>query len=237
MASDGLRPRLRRILVELYDPGRYGLVLLLILLTYALSVSLSQNWAASVVLAVQIATVWLILHTSQARRGLQLFADVALIVAVVAAIVGLFLQRDTGQKYLPAISGLLYLVAPFSIARHLIRRQVIDRETVLGSLATYLLIGMCFAFVYRTVGASQTVPFFGDQGHGTFPEDLFFSFTTLTTTGYGNLVPAGNPGQTLAVAEMLIGQLFLVTAVAKIINSFRPLHRSQESPTVSDEQR
>ena len=43
------------------------------------------------------------------------------------------------------------------------------------------------------------------------PQILFFSFSTLTTTGYGNLVPDANPGQTFAVAEMLIGQLFLIT--------------------------
>jgi Ion channel len=47
-------------------------------------------------------------------------------------------------------------------------------------------------------------------------------FTTLTTTGYGNLVPAGNPGQTFAVLEMLIGQLFLVTAVGKVVSAWRP---------------
>ena len=60
---------------------------------------------------------------------------------------------------------------------------------------------------------------------GPFAQDLFFSFTTLTTTGYGNLVPAENPGQSFALAEMLIGQLFLVTAVAKVINSYRPAKR------------
>jgi hypothetical protein len=65
-------------------------------------------------------------------------------------------------------------------------------------------------------------PFFGPQGAGTLSQDLFFSFTTLTTTGYGDFVPAGNPGQTFAVLEMLIGQLFLVTAVAKVVNAWRP---------------
>ena len=48
-------------------------------------------------------------------------------------------------------------------------------------------------------------------GRGTFSQDLF-SFITLTTTGYGNLVHAGNPGQTFAVIEMLTAQLFLVNA-------------------------
>ena len=71
-------------------------------------------------------------------------------------------------------------------------------------------------------GAIGSAPFFQGGVDGTIAESLFFSFTTLTTTGYGNLVPASNPGQTFAVMEMLIGQLFLITAVAKVINAWRP---------------
>jgi hypothetical protein len=94
---------------------------------------------------------------------------------------------------------------------------------VLGAIAAYLMAGMFFAFLYHAVGVDQTrPPFFGPHGPGTFSQDLFFSFTTLTTTGYGNLVPAGNPGQTFAVFEMVIGQLFLVVAVAKVVSAWRP---------------
>ena len=215
--------RARRLIGALYSPNSYGLVLVLILLTYGLSVSLTeQTWAASLVLAVQIATVAITLRASRAPRSLRAFADVALIIAMIVAVVGLFIKQDVGSRLLPTVSGVLYFVAPLSIVRHLVRRGAIDQETVLGAIDTYLLLGMFFAFVYRTAGANDANAFFGSQGDGTFPQDLFFSFTTLTTTGYGNLVPAGNPGQTIAVAEMLIGQLFLVTAVAKVVNSFRP---------------
>ena len=81
---------------------------------------------------------------------------------------------------------------------------------MLGALAAYLFIGMAFAFAfaYRLLGAVQASPFFGASGDGTLSQDLFFSFVTLTTTGYGNLVPTGNPGQSLAVLEALTGQLF-----------------------------
>ena len=65
-------------------------------------------------------------------------------------------------------------------------------------------------------------PFFGANGDGTTAQTLFFSFTTLTTTGYGNLIPATRLGQSLAVLEMLVGQLFLVTALAKIVSAWRP---------------
>jgi Ion channel len=93
------------------------------------------------------------------------------------------------------------------------------------------MAGMAFAFTYRALGALQAGPFFESRGEGTFSQDLFFSFTTLTTTGYGNLVPAANPGQTLAVLEMLTGQLFLVTAVAKVVSTWRPGRDRGRPPT------
>jgi hypothetical protein len=127
-------------------------------------------------------------------------------------------------------SGVLYLVAPFSIVRHIAFRRTVDQETMLGALAAYLFIGMAFAFVYRFLGAVQASAFFGDQGDGSLSQDLFFSFVTLTTTGYGNLVPAGNPGQSLAVLEALLGQLFLITAVGKLVSAWRP-RGWQDSPT------
>ena len=81
---------------------------------------------------------------------------------------------------------------------------------------------MFFAYLYMALGAIQEPFFQGGGAEPTTAQALFFSFTTLTTTGYGNLVPAANPGQSFAVLEMLIGQLFLVTAVAKVINAWRP---------------
>jgi hypothetical protein len=61
---------------------------------------------------------------------------------------------------------------------------------------------------------------------------LFFSFTTLSTTGYGNLIPATNPGQTFAVTEMVLGQLFLITAVGKIVTEWRPKRwQASDGPT------
>jgi hypothetical protein len=114
-------------------------------------------------------------------------------------------------------------------------RREVDRETMLGALSAYLFIGMAFAFAYRFLGGVQSSTFFGAQGEGDIADDLFFSFVTLTTTGYGNLVPAGNPGQSLAVLEALIGQLFLVTAVAKLVNAWKPRAWSgRESPTTEE---
>ena len=220
------RPRRPRRLIEaFYSPNSYGLVLLLILLTYGVSITFSEGRAVSIVVAVQIATVWVVLRASEARRRLQMIAGVFAVLSALAVILNLIIPDQVANRGLLAVvSGLLYLGAPFSIIRHLVLRRTVDRETVLGAVSAYLMIGMFFAFAYRALGDIQAGPFFGTSD-GTFPQDLFFSFTTLTTTGYGNLIPAGNPGQSFAVLEMLIGQLFLVTAVAKAVSAWQPRRR------------
>jgi Ion channel len=213
----------RRLLRSFHSTDSYGLVLLMIIATYVLATTLSPRWGATVLLIAQIATVWLALHTSQARRRVRLVANGLFLLAAVAAVANLAaLSGSTLQPYVFIAASVLYVVAPFSIVRHIAYRRTVDQETMLGALAAYLLIGMAFAFVYRFLGAVQASTFFGSEGDGTLSDDLFFSFVTLTTTGYGNLVPAGNPGQSLAVLEALMGQLFLVTAVGKLVSAWRP---------------
>ncbi len=214
----------RRLGRSFVSADSYGLVLLLVVVTYVVSVSVTETWAASVVLTVQLATVWLILRTSRACRLVRFVADIVLGLAAVVVVVSLFAHRPGGQLGgIFTVCCLLYLIAPFSIVRHLMLRRAIDIETLLGSIAAYLLIGMFFAFAYKAAGEFASVPFFGSAGDGSLSQDLFFSFVTMTTVGYGNLVPAGNPGQTFAVLEAVTGQLFLVVAVGKIISSMRPI--------------
>jgi ion channel len=212
----------RRLRHSFRSTDSYGLVLLLIVATYILAASVQQRWGASLLVLAQIGTVWLALHTSRARPGLRLAVNVLFVLAAAGALGVLFVDRVDLLPELFVAGSLLYFVAPISIVRHIGFRAVVDEETMLGALAAYLLIGMAFGFAYRAVGGIQAGPFFGAQGDGTVSQDLFFSFVTLTTTGYGNLVPVANPGQSMAVLEALLGQLFLVTAVAKIVTVWRP---------------
>ena len=224
----------RRLIQIVSSPDSYGLVVLLILVTYALSATITAAWAVSLVLFVQIATIWVTLQASQAHRHLRRVTGAILVVTAIVAILNLFISRDLADGVMAVISGLLYVVAPVIIIRRLVQRRTVDTQTLLGAIAAYLMVGMGFAFAYRALGVWQAGPFFGTQGEDNFSQDLFFSFTTLTTTGYGNLVPDANPGQTLAVLEMLIGQLFLVTAVARVVSAWQPGQGRRRSPTTDD---
>ncbi|KAA0272086.1 MAG: two pore domain potassium channel family protein [Acidobacteria bacterium] len=221
------RPGLRLLHAFMSIDG-YGPVLLSILVTYVLAVTLSESGAGQLVLVAQILNVWLVFRVARARQAVRRAANVLLVVAAVAAAATVFGLGGDGGPLLYAANCVLYFVAPAAIVRHLVTRRVVDVETILGAIAAYILIGMFFAFSYRLVGILQEGPFFGADGDGTAAQSLFFSFVTMLTIGYGNLVPAGNPGQTMAVAEGLIGQLFLVVAVAKAVSSWRPKPRRSE---------
>ena len=200
----------------------YGFLLVAIVVSYGLSVlSGTSDIRLSVLMLIELATVSLALRVSQATR-LTRIAQFAIVVIAIALVISAVFGSTTGRlsainHWLFVLVTLLYMVAPLVIVRHILERKDVDFEALLGVISAYLLIGMFFAFVYRLLGDWQSTPFFGVSGDGALADDLFFSFTTLTTVGYGNLVPAGNPGQTLAVFEAMIGQLFLVIVVAKVV--------------------
>jgi Ion channel len=205
--------------------NRYGLVIILIGLTYVATAAMHGSSAQSTVVLVQLLTVWIVFTVSEspvARRITGIAVLVGALLIVIGWIAGSITDDRDITRVLFVVSALLYLIAPVIIVRHIIRRNVVDGQTVLAAIAAYLLIGMMFAFVFLAVSAIQvSPPFFGAQGPGSTSQDLFFSFVTLTTTGYGNLVPEANPGQSLAVLEAIVGQLFLVTAVAKVVTDWR----------------
>jgi hypothetical protein len=223
-----MAPRMTRLAGAVADrdsANKYGLVVLLIMVCYLTSVNIEREGGAIVVMLVQLVTLYLTFLASESRKA-QRIAGIACVVVAVLAVAsfgfGLAFEFDDAViKVLAILSSLLYLIAPLVILRHLLRRDVVDARTILGAIAIYLMLGMMFAFTYRAISLWQTQPFFGTDGPGNGANFLFFSFITLTTTGYGNLVPAGNPGQSIAVLEAIIGQLFLVTALAKIVNAWR----------------
>jgi hypothetical protein len=96
-------------------------------------------------------------------------------------------------------------------------------QAVAGALTTYLLLGLLFALVVRVlVGIAPHRYFEQASSTGvTQSQEIYFSFTTLTTTGYGDLTPALSVGRALSVLEMLIGQIYLVTVIGLLVGNLR----------------
>jgi hypothetical protein len=109
-----------------------------------------------------------------------------------------------------------------AVLRRVVTAPEVGSRTILGALSVYTVLGILFTFLYGVIDRLQGGPFFEGHPHPSSSDFLFFSYTTLTTTGYGNLVPGGQPGRLVSGIEMMAGQIFLVTLVAGLVSLWRP---------------
>ncbi len=143
----------------------------------------------------------------------------ALIVfCVLLAPIVLFVDSESvvSLVYLLPVALLVTATLPVTLSRVLHHRRV-THETVLGALCCYVLVGLLFAFAYLALDPLLNGPFFAQPGPHQESEYLYFSFVTLTTLGFGDLSPAVGLPQALTALEALLGQVFLVTLVARLV--------------------
>jgi hypothetical protein len=209
--------------VEVKTEYRYGIVLLLLLLTFmVLSSGATGAWVRPLTVALQGGTLLAALYASHSSPRLRTAALVLVAVLFITSLLMLPLENDFPKAGTALLNGLLVALAPVAIVAGILRRRVIDLQTVLGALCIYVLLGMFFAFVYTAIGEFQNAPFFVQEQNATNAEFLYFSYVTLTTVGYGDLTAAGNVGRSVAVLEALFGQVYLVTVVALLVSNMVP---------------
>jgi hypothetical protein len=206
----------------LAEPGQYLAVLSLTLMSFVfLAAGPAEDWAPLVAIVIQGATLLLALRTSEVRpRVLRIARGLVLLSIVVSAVTLLTTSTDSrAAGYM--VNALLVALAPPTIAVGLVRQMRaqggVTAQTVFGAISIYVLVGMFFATVYLAVNQLTDEPFFTSNPTPTPPDFQYFSFVTLTTTGYGDLTAAGHLGRTLAVSEALLGQIYLVTVVAALV--------------------
>jgi Ion channel len=142
---------------------------------------------------------------------------VVAVLAFIGALVAALNDEPSTGAVFGILSFLLVVAAPVVIARAIARRGVVDIHTVLGALCIYVMLGMLFAFLFGTIGDVISEPFFAQTTHATSADYLYFSFVTLTTTGYGDFTAGTGLGRAVAVFEALSGQLYLVVIVALLV--------------------
>jgi voltage-gated potassium channel len=121
-----------------------------------------------------------------------------------------------GLAYLLPVALLVTATLPITLYRVLHHRRV-TTETILGSLCTFVLFGLMFGFVYLAINELRDAPFFTQAGVHQQSEFMYFSFVVLTTLGLGDLSPSVGLPQALVSIEALVGSVFLVTLVARLV--------------------
>jgi Ion channel len=200
----------------------YGLVLVLILATLGFQLAAADSEAVRVATVVlQSATLLAAFHVSDVPQWLFRPAVAATAIACLSVAGVAIGSGEVGEASTRGVGLLLVLVAPAAIlmgaARHFRAAGGVTLTTMFAVLCIYLLLGMAFSYLYGITGNLEDAPFFAAHQSEDQSHFLYFSFTTLTTTGYGDFTAGTDVGRAFAITEALIGQIYLVTVVALII--------------------
>lgn len=166
------------------------------------------------------ATLLLALRASGVGRRFRILADVlvwtgiavTILLVLLAELTDTFPIRDGSPSF---AWDVLALLAPLVVVRRLIHHKRASVQTLLGSVSAYLLLALAFNFGFLTVETVSGEAFFGSVQPTT--AYMYFSLTTITTLGYGDLAAVTPLGRLMATTEAVIGQVYLVTFVAMIV--------------------
>jgi Ion channel len=209
----------------------YALVLVLIVLVILVTAATEGSPPGRVVALLLLGGGLLFaLHTSRAAPQLEELAALAVLAALVLAVVSIVVTGRLGlaSRFDRAVAGVLVMTTPVVIGRRLVQHTTVTRSTITGALCAYLLIGLAFASLFGVTEVLGLGPFFTGRHETSDADFLYFSFATLATVGYGDLVARTNLGRMLAVIEALIGQTYLVTVVALLVGNLGRRRRDRE---------
>jgi Ion channel len=205
----------------------YGAVLALVLASASFHLAAPDaGWARLVGIGLGAGTLVTAVWAARTQRTVVLAAAATTLLLALVALVVLVIEGDVPEATAAIVNVLFIAFAPAVLGAGLVRDIRVERavtvRTLSGVLAIYLLLGMMFALLGTAVAAIDDDPYFVGDPDPERSDFLYFSYVTLSTTGFGDLSPVTDVGRMLTVLEALIGQIYLVTVVALIVANLRP---------------
>ena len=200
-------------------PDRFGLVFLLLSTSFLLSAFVSGRPGRAIPLVLYLVALAVLLRPARLNGPRWRVPGWTLLFGGVGSVV---VSLVTHERIISGVATLwsagLLTFAIATVLWRVARAKVVTLQTIYGALSGYLLIGFTYAALLAAVGHFQHGPLFAQNQPANQSTIQYFAFITMTTTGYGDFVPASEPARTLAVADALTGQIFLVTLVARLVS-------------------
>jgi Ion channel len=209
--------------------GRFSALLIALLLLFLLHVFLADHPLTHYALPVFLLVILLAnIHALGDDRRVSLIASM-LGLAALALRWAMYVSESQALLLIgEGVGALFFAFTAVAILALVLRTQTVTGDTVSGALCVYLLMGIMWAFLYMLLESVHPGTFrFAVETKiatdTTYPPPAFlsrfiyFSFVTLSTVGYGDIIPLTGPARGLATLEGIVGQFYLAVLVARFV--------------------
>lgn len=128
-----------------------------------------------------------------------------------------------------------YIIVSYELIKQVVKSKFIGSNVIIGLMCGYICIGLVCFFAFITIEMIQPGSFHGIDMNMPMMEKkdylLYFSYITLLTIGYGDILPATRLSQNFAVLTGLVGQFYMVILTAIIVGKFL-IQKSNEDQSV-----
>jgi voltage-gated potassium channel len=206
------------------NPRRHLWLLISLVVIFVLSPFISPYFYGPTILNIIGATVLLSATYAVSRRRSFLIFALSMSIFSIAATVWL---AAVPNHWLVIIShGSLVIVIVFfavAILSYVLGSGKVTWDKIYGAICAYLLLGFAWTFAYSLIEETQPGSF--TFSASSVPHDIvsrvmqlrYFSFVTLATVGYGDIVPVSAAARTTALLEAMLGQFYLVALVGRLV--------------------
>lgn len=165
---------------------------------------------------VLISGIW---ATFESLYVARLAATFALFAVFTTVIEGFYLDSLRFQIFSKFCDIPVLILFLYVLLKQTMKDGPVSKHRVKGGIAIYLLIGVLWAQLYHLLFLVSPEAFSGVDGTNPFPSLIYYSFVTLTTVGYGDILPVQIVGRSLATFEAFIGQLFPAIFIARLVGA------------------
>ncbi len=201
---------------HLIGPDRFGLLLAAVLASIVITPFIPAREFGGLVLGLQAALIMVLALTSSGVPSRRVVAGTVIVTAAALVLASEAVISDgPAAAWASAIVTVMLALTPYLVLRRVLAAPKVTLSSVAGTLSAYLLVGMTFGSLYRTISVMDTEAFNQELGAAS----NYFSFVTLTTLGFGAILAVSDMARSLVTLEAVLGQVLLVTLVARSVST------------------
>jgi hypothetical protein len=208
--------------------GRYGSLLLVLVCLLIVQPFVDTLVGKILIEVLFIAALIAGLRAVEARTNLFRFDVFLLIFSVICGTAGKFLGNESLFTIGLIGESLFLFLVGIKILIDLFRSRKVTGDSLAGAVCVYLLIGLIWTYLYLIIEIFIPGSFSFTQGDARmqmwvsseFYPFYYFSLVTMTTVGYGDLLPVSTAARSLATMEGILGQIYLTILVARLVGMY-----------------